>query len=375
MISMSSKRDYYEVLGISKTAPANEIKSQYRKLALKFHPDRNKSEEAAEHFKEISEAYAVLSDSEKRNLYDQYGHSGVDGKYSTEDIFKGASGNFDDVFSDLFGRGGGEGFQSIFETLLGRGGGGFGGFRRQKGSDLLYETSITLEDVLHGKHMEIDLHKDMECSSCNGSGAAAGSSTKTCKTCNGQGQTRQTRKMGFASFVTVGVCNDCKGQGKIIEKPCKNCKGSGITKGIRHLPFDIPPGIDTGDYTIPGEGESVPDGINGDLIIRIRVQPNSKFKRDGGDIFYDKQITMIDATLGKSLEVPTLDGVEKINVEQGSQPNTIIKLKGKGLPRLNSRGRGDQYVRLVVNISKNLNKEQKNLLKEFEKTLDNDKNN
>jgi molecular chaperone DnaJ len=374
MMGMSSKRDYYEVLGISKTAAPNEIKSQYRKLALKFHPDRNKSEEAAEHFKEISEAYAVLSDPEKKNLYDQYGHSGVDGKYSTDDIFRGASGNFDDVFSDLFGRGGGEGFQSIFETLLGRGG-GFGGFRKQKGSDLLYETSITLEDVLNGKHMEIDLNKDVECSSCNGSGAADSSSVKTCKTCNGQGQTRQTRKMGFASFMTVGMCNACHGQGKIIEKPCKNCKGRGITQGIRHLPFDIPAGIDTGDYTIPGEGESVSDGINGDLIVRIRVKPHPKFKRDGGDIFYDKQISVIDASLGQTLEVPTLDGIEKINVEQGSQPNTIIKLKGKGVPRLNSRGRGDQYVRLVVNIPKNLNKNQKNLLKEFEKTLNSDKNN
>ena len=366
---MSSKRDYYEVLGIQKNASENEIKSQYRKLALKFHPDRNKSQEAAEYFKEISEAYAVLSDSEKRKLYDQYGHAGVDGKYSTEDIFRGASGNFDDIFSDLFGGGGSEGFQSIFETLLGRGG-GFGGFRKQKGSDLLYETTITLEDVLHGKHMEIDLHKDVECSSCNGSGAAEGSSTKTCKDCNGQGQTRQTRKMGFASFVTVGMCNTCRGKGKIIEKPCKNCKGTGITKGIRHLPFDIPPGIDTGDYTIPGEGESVQDGINGDLVVRIRVQPHSKFKRDGADVFYDQQITMIDASLGKTIEVPTLEGTEKINIEHGSQPNTIIKLKGKGLPRLNSRGRGDQYVRLVVNIPKNLTKEQKNLLKQFDETLD-----
>lgn len=366
---MSAKRDYYEVLGISKTAPANEIKSQFRKLALKFHPDRNKSADAAEHFKEISEAYAVLSDTEKRKLYDQYGHIGVDEKYSTEDIFKGASGNFDDVFSDLFGRSGGGGFESIFESLLGRGG-GFGGFRRQKGADLLYETSITLEDVFHGKHMEIDLHKDVECSYCKGSRTAPGSSPKTCKTCNGQGQVRQTRKMGFASFVTVGSCPSCHGQGQIIEKPCKNCRGSGITKGIRHLPFDIPPGIDTGDYTIPGEGELVSDGINGDLIVRIRVLPHSEFKRDGADIFYDKQISIIDATLGKNIEVPTLEGIEKINVEEGSQPNTIIKLKGKGLPRINSRSRGDQYVRLVVNIPKKLDKHQKNLLQEFEKTFD-----
>jgi len=364
---MSSKRDYYEVLGVSKTTSINEIKSQFRKLALKFHPDRNKSNEAAEHFKEISEAYAVLSDSEKRKLYDQYGHSGVDGKYSTEDIFKGATGNFNDVFSDLFGRGGG--FESIFETLLGRGG-GFGGFRQQKGADLIYETSITLEDVLHGKHMEIDLHKNVQCSTCNGSGAAPGYSAETCKTCNGHGQIRQTRRMGFASFVTVGMCNTCRGQGKIIEKPCKNCRGKGITKGIRHLPFDIPPGIDTGDYTIPGEGESVPDGVNGDLVVRIRVLPHSEFKRDGGDIFYDKEISMIDSVLGKNMEVPTLDGVEKIKVEQGTQPNTILKLKGKGLPTINSRGRRDLYVRLVVYIPKKLSKEQKNILQDFEKTFE-----
>ncbi len=364
---MSSKRDYYEVLGVSKTTSINEIKSQFRKLALKFHPDRNKSNEAAEHFKEISEAYAVLSDSEKRKLYDQYGHSGVDGKYSTEDIFKGATGNFNDVFSDLFGRGGG--FESIFETLLGRGG-GFGGFRQQKGADLIYETSITLEDVLHGKHMEIDLHKNVQCSTCNGSGAAPGYSAETCKTCNGHGQIRQTRRMGFASFVTVGMCNTCRGQGKIIEKPCKNCRGKGITKGLRHLPFDIPPGIDTGDYTIPSEGESVPDGVNGDLVVRIRVLPHSEFKRDGGDIFYDKEISMIDAVLGKNMEVPTLDGVEKIKVEQGTQPNTILKLKGKGLPTINSRGRRDLYVRLVVYIPKKLSKEQKNILQDFEKTFE-----
>ena len=367
---MSSKRDYYEVLGVSKTAAPNEIKSQYRKLALKFHPDRNKTQEAAEHFKEISEAYAVLSDTDKRKLYDQYGHSGVDGKYSTEDIFKGASGNFNDIFSDIFGSSGGGGFDSIFETLLGRGG-GFGGFRQQRGADLIYETTVTLEDVLKGKHMEIDLEKDLECSTCNGTRAAPGSSTKTCTACNGHGQTRQTRKMGFASFVTVGMCNNCRGQGKIIEKPCNNCKGKGVTKGVRHLPFDIPPGIDNGDYTIPGEGETISDGANGDLIIRISVLPHSKFKRDGGDIFYDQDISMVDAALGKSLEVPTLDGTEKIKAEPGTQPNTIIKLKGKGVPTIHSRSRGDQYVRLVVNIPKKLSKDQKNILQDFEKSFKN----
>lgn len=370
---MSSKRDYYEVLGVSKTAPANEIKSQYRKLALKFHPDRNKSPEAAEHFKEISEAYAVLSDPEKRKVYDQYGHAGVDGRYSTEDIFRGASGDFSDIFSDVFGKGGS--FESIFDTIFGRrgsfGGFGFGDFGRQKGSDLLYETSITLEDVLHGKKMEIDLQKDVECDTCKGSGCKPGTSKTTCTNCNGQGQIRTSRNMGFSTFVTVQPCKSCYGQGKIIQSPCQKCKGSGKTKGTKHLKFDIPQGIDTGDYTIPGEGEVVPSGINGDLIVRIRVQPHPKFKRDGVDIFYDEPISMIDAALGKKITVPTLEGTEKIQVEPGSQPNTIIKLKGKGLPHQNSRGRGDQYVRLVVTIPKNLNKHQKNLLEEFRKSLDN----
>lgn len=367
---MSAKRDYYEVLGISKSATPEEIKSQYRKLALKFHPDRNKSKEAAEHFKEISEAYAVLSDQNKRKVYDQYGHAGVDGRYSTEDIFQGASGNFNDVFSDLFGRSGG-GFDSIFETLLGRGGfGGFGRASRQRGADMLYETSITLEDVLKGKKMEIDLEKDVQCDICKGSGCEPGSQKITCKDCNGQGQVRKGRRMGFASFVTVEPCTKCRGNGSIIEKACNDCKGRGRKKGKRHLSFDLPSGIDTGDYTIPGEGEFMPEGLSGDLIVRVRVQPHPKFKRDGRDIFYDEEISMIDATLGKEISVPNLEGIEKIKVEQGSQPNTIIKLKGKGVPGVNSSSRGDQYVRLVVKIPKKLNKHQKNLLKEFEETLD-----
>jgi len=367
---MSAKRDYYEVIGVSKTASSNEIKSQYRKLALKFHPDRNKSSEAGEHFKEISEAYAVLSDSQKRKVYDQYGHAGVDGKYTTEDIFQGASGNFNDIFSDIFGRSSG-GFDSIFNSFFGRGGGGFANFGRQKGADLLYETSITLEDVLHGKQMDIELHKDVGCELCKSSGCAPGSSKTTCSTCKGHGQIRMSRNMGFSTFVTVQPCKSCRGQGEIIEKPCKNCNGSGKTKGIKHLNFEIPPSVNTGDYTIQGEGESIQDGINGDLIIRLQVQPHEKFKRDGIDIFYDEPISMVDVAIGKTIVVPILDGVEKIKVEPGSQPNTIIKLKGKGLHKSGFRGgRGDQYVRLVVNVPKKLNKHQKNLLEEFDKSLD-----
>jgi len=353
---MSAKRDYYEVLGISKDTQVNEIKSQYRKLALKFHPDRNKSSEAAEHFKEISEAYAVLSDTKKRQLYDQHGHAGVDGRYSTEDIFRGAGFNFDDV-------------GSIFENLFGGRGQGFGGFGRQRGSDLLHETFVSLEDVLNGKRMDLDLQKNVDCPECNGSGCFPGSSKIKCSDCDGQGQVRISRNMGFSTFVTVQPCRKCSGRGMMIEKPCKKCK-LGKVKGTKHISFELPAGIDNGDYVISGEGESIPDGVSGDLIIRVNVQPHPKFKRDGRDIFYDTQLSMTDVSLGKNLEVPTLEGFSKITVEPGSQPNTIIKLKGKGLQGRGFRGRGDQYVRLVVNIPKKLSRHQKDLLKDLEDSFD-----
>jgi molecular chaperone DnaJ len=353
---MSAKRDYYEVLGISKDTQINEIKSQYRKLALKFHPDRNKSSEAPEHFKEISEAYAVLSDTKKRQLYDQHGHAGVDGRYSTEDIFRGAGFNFDDV-------------GSIFENLFGGRRQGFGGFGRQRGSDLLHETFVSLEDVLNGKRMDLDLQKNVDCPECNGSGCFPGTSKIKCSDCDGQGQVRVSRNMGFSTFVTVQPCRKCSGQGMMIEKSCKKCK-LGKVKGTKHISFELPAGIDNGDYVISGEGESIPDGVSGDLIIRVNVQPHPKFKRDGRDIFYDTQLSMTDASLGKNLEVPTLEGFSKITVEPGSQPNTIIKLKGKGLQGRGFRGRGDQYVRLVVNIPKKLSKHQKDLLKDLEDSFD-----
>ena len=351
---MAAKRDYYEVLGISKSSSIDEIKQQYRKLALKFHPDRNKSSDAGEHFKEISEAYAILSDPQKRQIYDQHGHAGVDDRFTSDDIFQGAQGT---------------GFDSIFESIFGRGG-GFS-FNRQRGSDILYETSVTLEDVLHGKKIEIDLQKQIQCDICNGSGCKPGTNKKTCSTCSGQGQVRQSRNMGFASFVTAASCPTCRGQGFSIETPCSECKGQGRKKGTKKVSFEIPSGIDSGDYTVPGEGNEIPDGSNGDLIVRVRVQSHPKFKRDGKDIFYDQNVSMVDAALGCDVTVPTLEGTEKIKVDSGSQPNTIIKLKGKGVPHISYRGRGDQYVRIVVNIPKKLNKHQKNLLDEFKKISDN----
>ena len=365
---MSAKRDYYEVLGVSKSASSDEIKSQYRKLALKFHPDRNKSSDAQEHFKEISEAYAVLSDTSKRQLYDQHGHAGVDGRYSTEDIFRGAGGNFNDVFNDLFGgqgRRSSGGFESIFENLFG--GGGFGNFGRQRGSDMLYETSVSLEDVLHGKQIELDLQKHVDCPDCNGTGCQPGTSKSKCGDCNGQGQVRVGRKMGFSTFVTVKPCGKCRGEGQIIEKPCKKCTG-GKVKGTKHISFQLPAGIDNGDYVMHGEGESIPNGESGDLIVRVRVQEHPHFRRDGVDIYSDATISMIDATLGTEIQVKTLEDTEKLKIESGTQPNSILRLKGKGLPGQNSRRRGDQYVRVVVEIPKKISKDQKNLLNQFEES-------
>jgi len=364
---MSAKRDYYEVIGVSKSSTNDEIKSQYRKLALKFHPDRNKSADAQEHFKEISEAYAVLSDSAKRKLYDQHGHAGVDGQYSTEDIFRGAGGNFNDVFNDLFGGQGRSsgGSESIFENLFG--GGGFGNFRGQRGSDMLYETSITLKDVLHGKQIELDLQKNVNCPDCSGTGCQPGTSKTQCNDCNGQGQVRIGRKMGFSTFVTVQPCVKCHGEGQIIAKPCKKCK-LGKVRGTKHLSFQLPAGIDNGDYVLHGEGQSIPGGENGDLIVRVRVEQHKLFRRDEIDIYCDANISMVDATIGTEIKVPTLENEESLKIESGTQPNSILKLNGKGLPGQNSRRRGDQYVHIIVNVPKKLSKEQKNLLKQFQES-------
>ncbi|MDP6303738.1 MAG: molecular chaperone DnaJ [Candidatus Nitrosopelagicus sp.] len=361
---MSAKRDYYEVIGVDKSASADEIKSQYRKLALKFHPDRNKSPDAQEHFKEISEAYAVLSDSGKRDLYDKHGHEGVDGRYSTEDIFRGAGGNFNDIFNDLFGgqgRRGGGGFGSVFENLFG-GGGGFG---RSRGNDLLHECYITLEDVLHGKQIELDLQKFVDCPDCNGTGCKPGSSKSTCKDCNGHGQVRVRRNMGGMILESAQPCGKCQGMGQTFDDPCKKCQ-RGKVKGTKHLSFNLPSGIDNGDYVIQGEGESIPDGDNGDLVVRVRVEPHKLYRRDGIDLYCDARISMVDATLGTEIDVKTLEKTQKLKIESGTQPNSILKIKSQGLPSQNSNRRGDLFVHLVVEIPKKLSKQQKSLLDDFQ---------
>lgn len=351
---MSSKRDYYEVLGVSRDASAQEVKSQYRKLALKFHPDRNKSAEAAEHFKEISEAYAILSEPEKRKLYDQYGHQGIDGRYSQEDIFRGGN------FSDMFGEGG---FDSIFESFFG----GFGG--RRKGQDLLYRVQVTLEDVLRGKRVNDRVRDEVPCSGCSGSGCRPGTSKQRCGGCGGSGQVQQQRRMGPASFITTSPCRQCGGRGEVIRDPCDQCRGKGMAAGERELAFELPPGTQAGRYRIGGQGRHARGGEPGDLIVEVSVQPHEHFKHDGPDLFYDHRINVAEAALGSEAVVPTLDGSEKVKVDAGTQPNDIKKLRGKGLPVPGYGHRGDLYVRMVVEVPRKMGREQKRLMEDLGRAL------
>lgn len=347
---MAAKRDYYEVLGVSRTAGTDEIKSQYRKLALKFHPDRNKSNTAQEHFKEITEAYAVLSDTQKRSVYDQSGHAGVNGQYSQEDIFSGSG--FGDIFQNIFSGG--------FDP--------FGGGRRQdRGQDIMREVTVDLEDVLHGKTIHMSLDKEVACNGCNGSGCTPGTTRRRCRTCQGHGQIRKTRQMGFASFVVMDTCPKCRGNGAITEHPCNRCRGSGHTRGTQSIEFEIPKGSETADYRIGGEGHEIPGGVNGDLIVRLQVRRHPVFRRDGSDLHYDHHVSMVDAALGGKFDIPLLGGGKTtVKVDAGTQPNFITTIRGKGLPKDGKwGGRGDMHARIVVDIPKKLSRKQKRLLEEF----------
>ena len=368
----SGKRDYYDVLGIQKSASKDEIKNTYRKLALQYHPDRNKDPGSEEKFKEISEAYAVLSDDEKRKRYDTYGHVGP------EEVFRGSEANFDEVFRDMgFG-----GFRDIFEQFFGgRRGGffgddifgfGFGGGGRRKGRDIIYDMELTLEDVLKGRKEEVDVPRLAKCSECNGSGAAPGTKPRICTVCNGQGQTRRVYSQNrFSTIVTMEPCKTCQGQGQIIDRPCSNCDGTGRARQTKKIKLEIPPGVeDDMAFQLRGEGELSDSGIPGDLIVRIHIQPNPKFERlEDGHVLYNLDVKFTALTLGSEVRVPTLEGMEKLKIPQGTSANSILKLKGKGLPRYNRSGRGDQLVRINVQVPTKLNDRQKSLLKELDKEL------
>src|SRR5918996_2860172 len=371
---MANKRDYYEVLGISKNSEKGEIKNAYRKLALQYHPDRNKSPGAEERFKEISEAYAVLSDDDKRKRYDTYGHVG------TEEVFRGSEANFEEIFKDMgFG-----GFRDIFEQFFGSRGGfgrgssdpfGFGfnfGGGRQKGRDILYDIDLSLEDVLKGKKDEIELPNLDRCTNCSGTGAAPGTKPRKCTVCNGQGQTRRVYSQNrFSTFVSLEPCQTCRGQGEIIDKPCKVCDGSGKVRINKKLKLEIPSGVEDGmTLQLRGEGEPSETGVAGDLLIRVHVKPHPQFERlEEGHLLHNLDLQFTDLALGTELRVPTLEGNEKVRIPAGTQPNTILRIKGKGLPRYGSYSKGDQMVRVNVKVPTVLSEAQKSLLKDLDKQL------
>lgn len=373
---MSSKRDYYEVLGVQKNASKEEIKNAYRKLALQYHPDRNKDPTAEEKFKELSEAYAVLSDDEKRKRYDIYGHVGA------EEAFRGSEANFEEIFRDAgFG-----GFRDIFDQIFGRRGGFFGddlfsfsfggggGGSRRRGRDIVYDMELTLEDVLKGKKEEVEVSRFDRCKECGGSGAAPGSKPRKCAVCGGQGQTRRVYSQNrFSTIVTMEPCRTCQGQGQIIDRPCTNCNGSGRTKQVKKIKLEIPPGVeDDMAFQLRSEGEMSEAGISGDLIVRLHVKPHPKFERlEEGHLLYNLNVKFTDLALGTDLRVPTLEGSEKIKIPQGTSSNAILQIKGKGLPRYGSSGRGDLHVRINVKVPTNLTDRQKALLKELHEELDN----
>ena len=375
---MSSKKDYYDVLSVQRSASKEEIKNSYRKLALQYHPDRNKSPGAEEKFKEISEAYAVLSDDEKRKRYDTYGHVGA------EEVFRGSEANFDEVFKDIgFG-----GFRDIFDQIFGGRGGGvgnvgndpFGGFGfsfgggRRKGRDIIYDVELSLEEVLKGRKDEIELPKLEKCSNCGGSGSAPGTKPRKCTVCNGQGQTRRIYNQNrFSTFVSLEPCRTCQGQGEIIDKPCAVCSGSGKFKKNKKLKLEIPAGVeDEMTLQLRGEGEPSENGPAGDLLIRVHIRPHSLFERlEDGHLLYNLNLKFTDLALGTEVKVPTLDGQEKLKIPQGTQPNTILNIRGKGLPHYGSYGKGDQLVRINVKIPTKLNDRQKLLLKELDKEFQN----
>jgi molecular chaperone DnaJ len=364
---MAEKRDYYDVLGVSKNASKDEIKDSYRKLAMQYHPDRNKSPDAEEKFKEISEAYAVLSDDEKRQQYDMLGHAGFDQRYSTEDIFRGA--DFDSIFRDL-----GFGFGDIFRSFFGGGFGGGFAERINRGQDLVYDLEITLEEAAKGTEKEIEVPRTEKCDVCNGSGASPGTSPRTCPRCNGAGKVQHMRKSSFAMYVQVTPCPTCRGKGTLIDSPCKNCRGTGLVKKRREISVKIPAGIDEGyQLRLRGEGETAANGgSSGDLYVLVHVVPHELFMREGDNLLYALIMNYPQAALGAEVSVPTLEGPITVKIHPGTQPGEVIRLKGKGMPRFRGYGKGDLLVRIGISVPEKLTQQQRALLEQLAKEFNQD---
>jgi molecular chaperone DnaJ len=363
---LSGKRDYYEVLGVDRSVSQDDIKRAFRKLAFKYHPDRNKEPDAEEKFKEISEAYAVLSDPEKKQQYDMFGHAGISGRYSTEDIFRGA--NFRDIFSE-FGFGD-DLLSRIFGGIFGR---GFGfNFQQvrtgpRRGSDLQTRVEVTLEQVASGTDMEISLNRLKRCSRCGGSGADPGTDLTTCPRCNGSGRIEQRTQSLFGQMIRVTTCDRCRGRGKTPDNPCKTCGGRGLEGGRARLNVKVPQGIDDGTQLIlRGQGEDGPfGGPTGDLYVTVKVKPHPYLIRRGRDIIYEAEINFAQAALGTTINVPTLAGEKPLKVGSGTQSGDILRIKGDGMP---SRiGKGDQLVHINVIVPKKLNRRQRAIIEELGK--------
>lgn len=362
-----TKRDYYEVLGVNKKASKSDIKRAYRRLAKKHHPDMNKDnpKDAEEKFKELSEAYEVLADEEKRKMYDAYGHAGVDTQFSPggfswsdfthysdiEDIFDR------DMFRDFFGG-------NLFDAF-------FGGRRSRRrevrrGRDVRVDIEIGLDEVLTGVKKELKIPHAVKCEKCKGTGAESGG-IETCNKCNGRGQVQNVQQRGYSQFISISTCPQCRGQGNKITKPCKNCGGEGSLAKISKLEIDIPKGAFEGlRLRVLGKGESDRGLESGDLYVIIHLKPHDVFGVDGSNLFLELPITFSQAALGRELEVPTLEGKVKMKVPAGTQSHEIFRLKGKGLPEIDSKYRGDQLVRVVVTVPEKLTSEQKKMLKKFE---------
>ncbi|BCK79307.1 chaperone protein DnaJ (plasmid) [Vescimonas fastidiosa] len=360
---MAEKRDYYEVLGIQKGASEDEIKKAYKKLARKYHPDMNPGDkEAEEKFKEVNEANEVLSDPEKKARYDQFGFAGVDPNYGAGAGGGAYGGGFD--FGDL-----GDIFGSFF-------GGGFGGQRRnpnapQRGESIRASVSISFTEAAFGCEKSVTIERSEQCPTCKGSGCAPGTTPEICPDCHGSGTVQTRRQTPMGVFASNGPCRKCGGTGRLIHQPCSDCRGSGAVRKRRTIKVNIPAGIDHGQtISLRGQGGAGKNGgPAGDLLITVMVQPHEIFRRDGVDVFCEAPITFTQAVLGAELEIPTIDGKVKYSIPEGTQTGTVFRLKGKGVPVLNGRGRGDQYVTVVIETPRSLNKEQKEALRRFSETL------